>query len=92
MAQKLNQVCVLAVNGGSSSIKFAFYWTGELLEHSFHGSLHGICLPRLLFRLKKENWVCRFHGSVENWNYPALSKGSMFTSLFNITVDLRLCK
>jgi hypothetical protein len=31
MAKKLNQACVLAINGGSSSIKFAMYQVGEAL-------------------------------------------------------------
>lgn len=36
---------VLTINGGSSSIKFALYQTGEPLEQSFHGSVDRIGLP-----------------------------------------------
>ncbi|MHC4507590.1 MAG: acetate/propionate family kinase [Planctomycetota bacterium] len=45
MAKKINQACVLAINGGSSSIKFALYQTSEPLEHSLHGSVDRIGLP-----------------------------------------------
>jgi len=36
MAKKLNQACVLATNGGSSSIRFARYKVGESLEQLSH--------------------------------------------------------
>jgi acetate kinase len=36
---------ILTINGGSSSIKFALYQTGELLEQSIHGSIDRIGLP-----------------------------------------------
>jgi len=36
---------VLTINGGSSSIKFALYQTGEPLEQRFHGSVDRIGLP-----------------------------------------------
>jgi len=45
MAKKLTQDCVLAINGGSSSIKSALYQTGEPPEQSFHGSVDRIGLP-----------------------------------------------
>jgi len=45
MAKKLNQAYILTINGGSSSIKFALYQTGEPLEQSFHGSVGRIGLP-----------------------------------------------
>jgi acetate kinase len=32
MAKKLNQACVLAINGGSSSIKFALFEVGDSLR------------------------------------------------------------
>jgi acetate kinase len=44
MAKKLNQVCVLAINGGSSSIKFALYEVGEALEQRLHGKVDRIGL------------------------------------------------
>ncbi|MBZ0190132.1 MAG: hypothetical protein K8F34_00400 [Candidatus Kuenenia stuttgartiensis] len=36
---------MLTINGGSSSIKFALYQTGESLERSFHGNIDRIGLP-----------------------------------------------
>lgn len=44
MAKKPNQACVLAINGGSSSIKFALYQVGEALEHRLHGKVDRIGL------------------------------------------------
>jgi acetate kinase len=37
-----NQTCVLAINGGSSSIKFALYQVGEPLERGLHGKVDRI--------------------------------------------------
>ena len=42
---KTNHEKILTINGGSSSIKFALYQTGEPLEKSFHGSVDRIGLP-----------------------------------------------
>ena len=42
---KPNSASVLTINGGSSSIKFALYQTGEPPEQSFHGSVDRIGLP-----------------------------------------------
>jgi acetate kinase len=36
---------ILTINGGSSSIKFALYQTGEPLKQNFHGSVDHIDLP-----------------------------------------------
>jgi acetate kinase len=44
MAKKLDQACVLAINGGSSSIKFVLYQTGELLERRLYGKIDRIGL------------------------------------------------
>jgi acetate kinase len=33
---------ILAINGGSSSIKFAFYQVGEPLERGLHGTVDRI--------------------------------------------------
>jgi acetate kinase len=37
MTKTLNQACVLAINGDSSSIKFSLYQVGETLEPRLHG-------------------------------------------------------
>jgi acetate kinase len=42
---KPTHASVLTINGGSSSIKFALYQTGEQLKQSFHGSVDRIGLP-----------------------------------------------
>jgi acetate kinase len=42
---KPTHASVLTINGGSSSIKFALYQTGEPPEKSFHGSVDRIGLP-----------------------------------------------
>jgi acetate kinase len=34
MTKKLNQACVLAINGGSSSIKFALFQVGDSLRRN----------------------------------------------------------
>jgi acetate kinase len=44
MTLKLNQPSVLAINGGSSSIKFVLYQTGEPLERKLHGKVDRIGL------------------------------------------------
>jgi len=44
MAKRLNQACVLAINGGSSSIKFAMYRVGEALEQRLYGKVDRIGL------------------------------------------------
>jgi acetate kinase len=44
MAKKLNQARVLAINGGSSSIKFAMYQIGESLEQRLYGKVDRIGL------------------------------------------------
>jgi acetate kinase len=48
---------ILTINGGSSSIKFALYKSGEHLEQSFHGSIDRIGLPgtNLTFSDSTEN-------------------------------------
>ena len=42
---KSNTACVLAINGGSSSIKFVLYQTSELLERRLSGKIDRIGLP-----------------------------------------------
>ena len=42
---KPDQGCILRINGGSSSIKFALYQTGEPLKRSLDGKVDRIGLP-----------------------------------------------
>jgi acetate kinase len=44
MVKKLNHACVLAINGGSSSVKFALYPVGEALEQRLYGKIDRIGL------------------------------------------------
>jgi acetate kinase len=44
MVKKFDQTCVLAINGGSSSIKFALYEVGEAMEQRLHGKVDRIGL------------------------------------------------
>jgi len=39
MARTPSQTCVLAINGGSSSIRFVLHQAGEALEHRLHRRL-----------------------------------------------------
>ncbi len=52
MVKKLNQACVLTINGGSSSIKFALYQTGDLQKRRLYGKVDRIGLSgtNLTFR------------------------------------------
>ena len=43
--EKMTHEKILTLNGGSSSIKFALYQTGETLEQSFYGSIDRIGSP-----------------------------------------------
>jgi len=43
---------VLAINGGSSSIKFALYEDSEVLKKVFEGSLERVGLPKAFLRVK----------------------------------------
>ena len=42
---KPDQGCILTINGGSSSIKFALYQTGKPLKRSLYGKVDRIGLP-----------------------------------------------
>jgi len=42
---KPSQTCILTINGGSSSIKFALYQTGEPPERKLYGKVDRIGLP-----------------------------------------------
>lgn len=44
MAKRLNPPCVLAINSGSSSVKFALYHLGDTMERGFYGKVDRIGL------------------------------------------------
>ena len=43
---KSTNPCILTINGGSSSIKFALYQVGEPLKRGLYGTIDRIGLPR----------------------------------------------
>jgi acetate kinase len=53
---KINQACLLIINGGSSSIKFALYTTEKPLTRLIHGKIERIGLknPTLTFNVDKD--------------------------------------
>lgn len=57
---ELNKDCVLAVNVGSSSIKFALYQIGAPLTRLFYGELEGLCTKKVQLR---------FNSTGANQNY-----------------------
>ena len=52
---KQENPCVLAVNGGSSSIKFALFEALDPLRRKLGGRIEGICLPQGSFSVKGAN-------------------------------------
>ena len=44
--------CVLTINGGSSSIKFALFEAGNPLRRVLEGSIERIGLPEAILRVK----------------------------------------
>lgn len=51
---------VLAINGGSSSIKFALFENGNFLEKILYGQVEKIGYPDTVLRLNKEEANCVF--------------------------------
>ena len=56
MVKKLNPVCVLAINGGSSSIKFALYQVGKALERRLSGKVDRIGLSGTNLTFHEPGW------------------------------------
>ena len=51
---------ILTINGGSSSIKFAFFEAGDPLKRILSGSIERIGLPQATFRVKGLNQADNF--------------------------------
>jgi acetate kinase len=47
--------CILTVNGGSSSIKFALFEAADSLRRALHGGIDRIGLPNAVFHVKSTN-------------------------------------
>jgi len=62
-----NAASVLTINGGSSSIKFALFETGNRLRRTLGGRLEGIGLPEGIFKVKGSN-------AAESFSKPIVAK------------------
>jgi len=60
MAKQLNQASILTINGGSASIKFALFETGDSLRRILEGGIQRIGLPEATLRVKGLNQVDSF--------------------------------
>jgi hypothetical protein len=79
--------CILTVNGGSSSIKFALYVVGDLLRRILDGSLQRIGLPEATFVVKGSHftfrgpWRYRTHpsaaGLLMGWLHQRIERGAL---------------
>jgi acetate kinase len=76
---KPNKPCVLTVNGGSSSIKFALFEVGGSLERIFKGGIDQIGTPNAVFHLKAAN-------SDDSFSRPVAA--SNHTIAVNMLMDL----
>jgi len=63
--------CVLTINGGSSSIKFALFEAGETLQRILAGSIERIGLPEPTFVVKGLNKADNFEKSLKAGNHTA---------------------
>jgi len=54
---KIDQACILIINGGSSTIKFALYAVDKTLTHLFHGKIDRIGLTdsTMTYNVEEEN-------------------------------------
>jgi acetate kinase len=62
------KACILTINGGSSSIKFALFEAGDSLQRILAGSIERIGLPDSMFVVKGLNQVDNFTRSVTGVN------------------------
>jgi acetate kinase len=68
---KQAQACILTINGGSSSIKFALFEAGETLQRILAGSIERIGLPETTFVVKGLNKADNFEKSLKAGNHTA---------------------
>jgi len=61
---KPSQTCILTINGGSSSIKFALFEAGDSLQRILEGAIERIGLPESTLRVKGLNPADNFSRSV----------------------------
>jgi hypothetical protein len=63
--------CILTINGGSSSIKFALFEAGNALRRIMQGSVERIGLPEAVFRAKGSNSADNFSRAVTAPNHTS---------------------
>jgi acetate kinase len=63
-AMKSADPCILTINGGSSSIKFALFETGRVFRRVLEGEIQRIGLPEATLRVKGSNSADNFSRSV----------------------------
>jgi acetate kinase len=68
---KQAKACILTINGGSSSIKFALFEAGEPLKRILAGQIERIGLPQAVFVVKGLNKTDNFTRSVAAANHTA---------------------
>jgi len=68
---KQTKACVLTINGGSSSIKFALFEAGDSLRRILEGGIERIGLPETAFVVKGLNKADNFTRSVTAANHTA---------------------
>jgi acetate kinase len=68
---KQAQACVLTINGGSSSIKFALFEAGETLQRILAGSIERIGQPETTFVVKGLDKADNFKKSLNAGNHTA---------------------
>ena len=65
------KACILTINGGSSSIKFALFEVGDSLRRTLAGAIERIGLPKATFVVKGLNTADNFTRSVTAANHTA---------------------
>lgn len=71
MAKTPNQTCILAINGGSSSIKFALFEAGGSLRRVLEGAMTRIGLSETTLRVKGDDQADNFSRSVRAPDHTA---------------------
>jgi acetate kinase len=68
---KQDKACILTINGGSSSIKFALFYADNTLQRNLAGSIERIGLPDAIFEVKGLTKADSFTRSVTAPNHTA---------------------
>jgi len=66
--------CILTINGGSSSIKFALFETGDLMKRILEGRIERIGQAKATFQVKSSNPADTFSSEVSAPNHKAAAR------------------